>query len=89
MAAPPVDTEVLWWEAAEEVAASAGHRPGAADAPEVGRAVQDTAAHLMRVARPGPGMSLSATDASEALTRSVHRRVGRGGSAAPPESVDC
>ncbi|MEJ8634889.1 HAD family phosphatase [Streptomyces sp. NPDC006475] len=74
-----VDTETLWWEAAEEVAASVGHRLGAADAPEVvGRAVQDTAAHLMRVARPGPGVSLSATKTAEALTHSFHRRVAAG-----------
>jgi HAD superfamily hydrolase (TIGR01509 family) len=42
-----VDTEGLWWQAAEEVAASLGHRLGAADTPEVlGRAVEHTAAHL-------------------------------------------
>lgn len=42
-----VDTEGLWWQAAEEVAASLGHRLGEADTPEVlGRAVEHTAAHL-------------------------------------------
>ncbi|MFJ4919578.1 HAD family hydrolase [Streptomyces sp. NPDC088725] len=45
-----VDTEVLWWETADEVAAGLGHRLTDADAPEVvGRAVADTAAHLVRV----------------------------------------
>ncbi|MBK3589799.1 HAD family phosphatase, partial [Streptomyces sp. MBT57] len=37
-----VDTEVLWWETAREVAAGLGHRLTDADAPEVvGRAVAD------------------------------------------------
>ncbi|NED25541.1 HAD family phosphatase, partial [Streptomyces anulatus] len=45
-----VDTEVLWWETAHEVAAGLGHRLSDADAPEVvGRAVADTAAHLIEV----------------------------------------
>ncbi|XQE79574.1 HAD hydrolase-like protein [Streptomyces microflavus] len=45
-----VDTEVLWWETAREVAAGLGHRLTDADAPEVvGRAVADTAAHLIGV----------------------------------------
>ncbi|MFE1791620.1 HAD hydrolase-like protein [Streptomyces sp. NPDC059525] len=45
-----VDTEVLWWQTTEEVADRLGHRLGPADAPEVvGRAVADTAAHLVRV----------------------------------------
>ncbi|MBB1257912.1 HAD family hydrolase [Streptomyces alkaliterrae] len=45
-----VDTETLWWDATAEVAAAHGHELGAADAPEVvGRAVDDTAAHLARV----------------------------------------
>lgn len=45
-----VDTEVLWWETAREVAAGLGHRLSDADAPEVvGRAVADTAAHLIEV----------------------------------------
>ncbi|MEU8702725.1 HAD family phosphatase [Streptomyces sp. NPDC048680] len=45
-----VDTEVLWWETAREVAAGLGHRLTDADAPEVvGRAVADTAAHLIAV----------------------------------------
>ncbi|MFC8077910.1 HAD family hydrolase [Streptomyces sp. NPDC057307] len=45
-----VDTETLWWESAAEVAAGLGHRLSDADAGEVvGRAVADTAAHLVRV----------------------------------------
>ncbi|MCQ4080366.1 HAD family phosphatase [Streptomyces sp. RB6PN25] len=45
-----VDTEQLWWQAAEEEAARLGHRLGDADVPEVlGRAVGHTAAHLHRV----------------------------------------
>ncbi|MFD7627323.1 HAD family hydrolase [Streptomyces sp. NPDC059851] len=49
-----VDTEVLWWEVTAEVAAGLGHALGAADAPEVvGRAVEDTAAHLVRVSGGG------------------------------------
>ncbi|MEU8519888.1 HAD family phosphatase [Streptomyces sp. NPDC048577] len=53
-----VDTEVLWWQATEEIAAALGHRLTDADAPEVvGRAVEDTAAHLVRVRTraAGPG----------------------------------
>ncbi|MFJ5547553.1 HAD family hydrolase [Streptomyces sp. NPDC093225] len=49
-----VDTEVLWWQTTEEVAAGLGHRLTRADAGEVvGRAVEDTAAHLVRVAGRG------------------------------------
>lgn len=45
-----VDTEVLWWRTTEETAAAMGHTLTDADAPEVvGRAVEDTAAHLVRV----------------------------------------
>lgn len=45
-----VDTEGLWWQVTQEVAARIGHRLTDADAPEVvGRAVGDTAAHLVRV----------------------------------------
>ncbi|MFI1399898.1 HAD family hydrolase [Streptomyces sp. NPDC020681] len=73
-----VDTEVLWWEATEEVAATLGHRLGDSDAREVvGRAVQDTAAHLIRVGGAA-GVALSATSVAEALTRSFHRRVEAG-----------
>ncbi|WP_406000996.1 HAD family hydrolase [Streptomyces sp. NBC_00829] len=74
-----VDTEVLWWEATAEVAASLGHRLGDADAPEVvGRAVEDTAAHLIRVSPPGAAMSLRATSVAAALTSLFHERVEAG-----------
>ncbi|MGW4724915.1 HAD family hydrolase [Streptomyces sp. S1] len=69
-----VDTETLWWDATEEVAARLGHRLTAADAPEVvGRAVEDTAAHLVRTT----GMSGTAGVAS-ALTTAFRRRVDAG-----------
>ncbi|MFE7458091.1 MULTISPECIES: HAD family hydrolase [unclassified Streptomyces] len=69
-----VDTEVLWWETAREVAAGLGHRLTDADAPEVvGRAVADTAAHLIEVtggdssALPGT----AADDRAAALARTA------------------
>ncbi|MFJ4870100.1 HAD family hydrolase [Streptomyces sp. NPDC088757] len=69
-----VDTETLWWDATEEVAARLGHRLTAADAPEVvGRAVEDTAAHLVRAT----GTSGTAGVAS-ALTTAFRRRVDAG-----------
>ncbi|MFC8016172.1 HAD family hydrolase [Streptomyces cinereoruber] len=69
-----VDTETLWWDAAEEVAARLGHRLTAADAPEVvGRAVEDTAAHLVRAT----GMAGTGGVAS-ALTTAFRRRVDAG-----------
>ncbi|MEU6345795.1 HAD-IA family hydrolase [Streptomyces sp. NPDC046977] len=43
-----VDTEQLWWEAVEQVAAGLGHVLGDADVTEVlGQAVEHTAAHLV------------------------------------------
>ncbi|GAA3734371.1 HAD-IA family hydrolase [Streptomyces tremellae] len=75
-----VDTECLWWDAAAEVAAGLGHRLGDGDAPEVvGRAVRDTAAHLVRVTARG------------AAGRAAADRAGPGGvhtpgAAAPPEA---
>ncbi|WP_326586432.1 HAD family hydrolase [Streptomyces sp. NBC_01294] len=69
-----VDTEVLWWRATEEVADGLGHRLADADAPEVvGRAVQDTAAHLVRVSGGGDPYEVAA-----ALTDRFHRRVEAG-----------
>ncbi|MFI1279620.1 HAD family hydrolase [Streptomyces sp. NPDC020858] len=69
-----VDTEVLWWRATEEVADGLGHRLADADAPEVvGRAVQDTAAHLVRVSGGGDPYEVAA-----ALTDRFHRRVEEG-----------
>ncbi|SEE04061.1 HAD family phosphatase [Streptomyces sp. TLI_105] len=69
-----VDTEVLWWEATEEVAARLGHRLTRTDAPEVvGRAVEDTAAHLVRTTgtRDPDGVVT-------ALTTAFQRRVDEG-----------
>lgn len=71
-----VDTEVLWWETAREVAAGLGHRLSDADAPEVvGRAVADTAAHLIGVTGGDPS-ELPATAAE--LTDSFFRKVDAG-----------
>ncbi|MFC9744721.1 HAD family hydrolase [Streptomyces niveus] len=72
-----VDTETLWWESAAEVAAGLGHHLSNADAPEVvGRAVADTAAHLVRLTgAPRPD------DVAADLAGSFLRRVDAG---APP-----
>lgn len=71
-----VDTEVLWWETAREVAAGLGHRLTDADAPEVvGRAVADTAAHLIGVTG-GDSSTLPRTAAE--LTDSFFRKVDAG-----------
>ncbi|MFZ4268611.1 HAD family hydrolase [Streptomyces arboris] len=71
-----VDTEVLWWETAREVAAGLGHRLSDADAPEVvGRAVADTAAHLIGVTG-GDASALPVTAAE--LTDSFFRKVDAG-----------
>ncbi|MGK3091900.1 HAD family hydrolase [Streptomyces sp. WAC01490] len=71
-----VDTEVLWWETAREVAAGLGHRLSDADAPAVvGRAVADTAAHLIGVTGGDPS-ELPATAAE--LTDSFFRKVDAG-----------
>ncbi|WP_405713675.1 HAD family phosphatase [Streptomyces xanthophaeus] len=49
-----VDTEGVWWQVTEEVAAGLGHHLTQADAPDVvGRAVEDTAAHLVRATGAG------------------------------------
>ncbi|MFF0444954.1 HAD family hydrolase [Streptomyces sp. NPDC004609] len=70
-----VDTEGLWWEVTAEVAGSLGHRLTDADAPEVvGRAVEDTAAHLSRVQSTGtPAAAIAG-----ALTGAFHRRIRAG-----------
>ncbi|MFD0270824.1 HAD family hydrolase [Streptomyces sp. NPDC127106] len=66
-----VDTEVLWWEVTAQVAAGLGHALGDADAPEVvGRAVEDTAAHLVRVAGGGDPDRVAA-DLGEGFFRRV------------------
>ncbi|WP_341621873.1 HAD family phosphatase [Streptomyces sp. B6(2022)] len=69
-----VDTEVLWWEATAETAARIGHRLTDADAPEVvGRAVPDTAAHLVRVTGHPDADGLAAE-----LATAFQERVDRG-----------
>ncbi|MGW7333554.1 HAD hydrolase-like protein, partial [Streptomyces sp. NPDC054840] len=66
-----VDTEVLWWRTTEEIAGGLGHRLTDADAPQVvGRAVEDTAAHLVRVVGGG-----DPSEVAEALTESFFRGV--------------
>ncbi|MFF6904790.1 HAD family hydrolase [Streptomyces sp. NPDC012389] len=71
-----VDTEVLWWETAREVAAGLGHRLSDADAPEVvGRAVADTAAHLIEVTG---GDASALADTAADLTDSFFRKVDAG-----------
>ncbi|MFJ2207486.1 HAD family hydrolase [Streptomyces microflavus] len=68
-----VDTEVLWWETAREVAAGLGHRLTDADAPEVvGRAVADTAAHLIGVTwGDASALPSTADDRAAALARTA------------------
>ncbi|MFJ3879035.1 HAD family hydrolase [Streptomyces sp. NPDC090077] len=74
-----VDTEVLWWRTTEETAARLGHRLGPADAPEVvGRAVADTAAHLVRTAGTGAADAVAAE-----LTEGFFRRVAAGAPVRP------
>ncbi|MFG2983542.1 HAD family hydrolase [Streptomyces sp. NPDC048258] len=69
-----VDTEVLWWRTTEEIADGLGHRLTDADAPEVvGRAVEDTAAHLVRTVGGGDPAGIAA-----ALTDGFFRRVEAG-----------
>jgi HAD superfamily hydrolase (TIGR01509 family) len=56
-----VDTEDLWWRAADRVAALAGHRLADADVPDVlGRPVEHTAAYLHRLT--GASESVLAAD---------------------------
>ncbi|MFJ3201291.1 HAD family hydrolase [Streptomyces sp. NPDC086989] len=69
-----VDTEVLWWRTAERIAQGLGHELTGADAPEVvGRAVEDTAAHLVRVCGGGDPYEVA-----RALTEDFFRRVEAG-----------
>ncbi|MFD0023757.1 HAD family hydrolase [Streptomyces sp. NPDC058382] len=76
-----VDTEVLWWETAREVAAGLGHRLTDADAPEVvGRAVADTAAHLIAVTggSDAPARTAALDRTAAELTGSFFRKVDAG-----------
>ncbi|MFE5534836.1 HAD family hydrolase [Streptomyces sp. NPDC056492] len=69
-----VDTEVLWWRSTERIARGLGHELTGADAPEVvGRAVEDTAAHLVRVSGGGDPSEVAA-----ALTADFFDRVEAG-----------
>ncbi|MFF3862721.1 HAD family hydrolase [Streptomyces sp. NPDC002209] len=69
-----VDTEVLWWRTTERIAQGLGHELTGADAPEVvGRAVEDTAAHLVRVCGGG-----DPSEVAQALTADFFRRVEAG-----------
>ncbi|AXE23966.1 HAD family phosphatase [Streptomyces globosus] len=65
-----VDTERLWWQVTEDVAAGLGHRLTGADAHEVvGRAVADTAAHLVRITGGGDPQHVAAILGGEFLRR--------------------
>ncbi|MGW6410614.1 HAD family hydrolase [Streptomyces vinaceus] len=69
-----VDTEVLWWRSAERIARGLGHELADADAPEVvGRAVEDTAAHLVRVSGGG-----DPSEVARELTADFFRAVEAG-----------
>ncbi|WP_327281895.1 MULTISPECIES: HAD family phosphatase [unclassified Streptomyces] len=69
-----VDTEVLWWRTTERIAQGLGHELTDADAPEVvGRAVEDTAAHLVRVSGGGDPSAVA-----QSLTADFFRRVEAG-----------
>lgn len=65
-----VDTENLWWWAAQRVAAHHGHRLGTTDLPDVlGQTVEHTATHLHRLTG-GPLLDI-ATDLHERFARLV------------------
>ncbi|MFE9258020.1 HAD family hydrolase [Streptomyces sp. NPDC006879] len=65
-----VDTEVLWWQATEEIASSLGYRLTQADAGEVvGRAVEDTAAHLVAALGGGDPRAVAADLTAAFFTR--------------------
>ncbi|MFE0463560.1 HAD family hydrolase [Kitasatospora sp. NPDC058965] len=71
-----VDTEHLWWEATEEVAAGIGYALGPVDLPEVlGHAVEHTAAHLDRVAAGSPGTAELASRLNGSFTAKVAAQV--------------
>ncbi|MFJ5215103.1 HAD-IA family hydrolase [Streptomyces sp. NPDC088354] len=67
-----VDTEELWWQAVEQVAAGLGHVLGDADVTEVlGRAVEHTAAHLVSTT----GTATRAEELAAVLHREFATRV--------------
>ncbi|MEV7520287.1 HAD family phosphatase [Streptomyces sp. NPDC091371] len=70
-----VDTEPLWWRAAEAAARSLGHVLTGADGPAVvGRSTADAAAHLHTVS----GGARTVEEISGALLAGFHERVARG-----------
>jgi HAD superfamily hydrolase (TIGR01509 family) len=72
-----VDTERLWWDAVERVAAGLGHRLSSADAPAVlGRPSEHTAAHLRRTLGPtAPDPDALALDLDDAFAALVADEV--------------
>ncbi|MEU9162274.1 HAD family phosphatase [Streptomyces sp. NPDC048424] len=70
-----IDSEPLWWRAAEAVAASLGHTLTEADVPAVvGRSVADTAGHLHTVS----GAAQTESEIGELLLTGFHEQVARG-----------
>ncbi|WP_371619085.1 HAD family hydrolase [Streptomyces sp. NBC_00454] len=70
-----IDSEPLWWQAAEAVAASLAYTLTEADVPDVvGRSVADTAAHLHAVG----GAARTVVEIGEDLLAGFHERVARG-----------
>lgn len=70
-----VDSESLWWQAAEAVAASLRYTLTEADVPEVvGRSVADTAGHLHTVS----GGAQTVAEIGEHLLSRFHERVAEG-----------
>ncbi|MFD3454913.1 HAD-IA family hydrolase [Streptomyces sp. NPDC058691] len=79
-----VDTEELWWEAVEQVAAGLGHVLGDADVTEVlGRAVEHTAAHLVSTT----GTATRADELAAVLHREFASRV-RGRTVPRPGAIE-
>ncbi|WP_433611204.1 HAD family hydrolase [Prescottella agglutinans] len=72
-----VDTERLWWDAVERVAAGLGHRLSSADAPAVlGRPSDYTADHLRRILGPtAPDPDALARDLDDAFAALVADEV--------------
>lgn len=70
-----IDSEPLWWQAAEAVAASLRYTLSEADVPEVvGRSVADTAGHLRAVS----GTARTAAEIGDDLLAGFQERVARG-----------
>lgn len=70
-----IDSEPLWWQAAEAVAASLRYALTEADVPDVvGRSVADTAGHLQAVS----GAARTVAEIGEDLLEGFRKRVARG-----------